>query len=137
MGRQRFVHFPRFKTEIYERPHSKTLEVPALAETKGQMALHFKALKYYEILNDQASERREDRFRVRLYSFHLMFPVSQPHDLPFRYPDTYFKTFWQCLSIYNKRVVTSCLKGIGQATINGLTGMKNKRGLSIVDLPKG
>lgn len=43
MGRQRFVHFPRFKTEIYERPHSKTLEVPALAETKGQMALHFKA----------------------------------------------------------------------------------------------
>jgi len=37
----------RFKAVKYERPHSKTLEIPALAGTQGQMSLHFKALKCY------------------------------------------------------------------------------------------
>ena len=60
MGRQRFVHFLRLKAVKYERPHSKTLEVPALAGTKGQTALHFKALKYYQDLNmDGVSLRNE------------------------------------------------------------------------------
>ena len=133
MGRQRFAHFPRFKNVKYERPHSKTLEVPALAETKGQMALHFKALKYYEILNNRAPKRRQNRFRMELHPFHLMSSVSQPHDLPFLCPGAYFKTFRQRLSFYNKRVVTGCLKGIGQAAINGLPVMKDGGGLAMPD----
>jgi hypothetical protein len=51
-----FLHFLRFKAGKYERPHSKTLEVPALAGTKGQIALHFKALKCYESFNHEVKE---------------------------------------------------------------------------------
>jgi len=48
----------RFKAVKYERPHSKTLEIQALAGTQGQKALHFKALKFYN-LESLKDDRRE------------------------------------------------------------------------------
>ncbi len=86
-----------------------------------------------KILKNQAPEGRQNRFGMKLYPFHAIFPVPQPHDLPFLCPSAYLEAFRQPLSIDNQRVVPGRLKGIGQTIINGLTVMKNRRGLAMSD----
>jgi hypothetical protein len=48
---QCLIYFLRFHVIEYERPHSKTLEAPSLAGTKGKNKLYFKTPKYYFLLN--------------------------------------------------------------------------------------
>ena len=62
-----------------------------------------------------------------------MVRVSHPHNLAFLGPRAHLEAFRQCLSVDDERMVPGCLKGVGQAAENGLTIMKNGRGLAMHD----
>ena len=70
---------------------------------------------------------------MKLDPFHLMSWVSHPHNLAFLGPRAYLETFRQRLSVDDERMVPGCLKGVGQAAVNGLTIMENGGGLAVHD----